>query len=68
MDDFVYPQDSNRLSNGSKFGVAKSVLREVITKSTNVNWGFASYRNPNPTFGASMQGARSACRPSAART
>ena len=55
MDDFVYPEGTSA-TNGSKFGVAKSVLREVITKSEGVNWGFASYRNPNPTFGAAMIG------------
>jgi hypothetical protein len=53
MDDFIYPEGTTAATYGSKLGVAKSVLREVITKSAGtVNWGFASYRNPNPTFGA----------------
>jgi hypothetical protein len=56
MDDFVYPQGTVAATNGSKLGVAKSVLREVITKSDGVNWAFATYRDSNPTFGASMTG------------
>jgi hypothetical protein len=52
MDDFVYPEGTVAATNGSKFGVAKSVLRQVITETKGVNWAFASYRNPNPTFGA----------------
>ena len=51
MDDFVYPQGT-AANNGSKFGIAKSALREVMTTASGVNWAFASYRNPNPTFGA----------------
>ena len=37
---------------GSKLGVAKSVLRQVLTNTAGVNWAFAYYRNPNQTFGA----------------
>ena len=54
MDDFIYPEGTST-AQGSKFGVAKSVLRQVITESSGVNWGFASYQNPNPTFGAAQQ-------------
>ena len=52
MDDFLYPQGTAAGTDGSKLGVAKSVLRQVLTQSQNVNWGFAYYRNPNQTFGA----------------
>ncbi|HSE65007.1 MAG TPA: hypothetical protein VLG15_15485, partial [Thermoanaerobaculia bacterium] len=52
MDDFIYPQGTSD-SRGSKIGVAKSVLREVMARTTGVNWAFAQFRNPNQTFGAS---------------
>ena len=41
---------------GSKLGVAKSVLRQVMTNAVGVNWAFAYYRNPNQTFGAAQTG------------
>ena len=50
MDDFIYPEGTST-ANGSKIGVAKSVLREVLGKATGVNWAFAYYRNPNQKFG-----------------
>jgi hypothetical protein len=53
MDDFLYPQGTFAVV-GSKIGVAKSVIREVLTKTAGVNWGFAYYRNPNQQFGASQ--------------
>ena len=46
MDDFIYPQGTVA-SLGSKLAVAKSVLREVLSKSSNVNWAFSYYRNPD---------------------
>jgi hypothetical protein len=52
MDDFIYPQGTAPSTNGSKIGVAKKVLRQVLSTTKGVNWAFASYRNPNPTFGA----------------
>jgi hypothetical protein len=51
MDDFIYPEGTAD-SFGSKFAIAKSVLRDVMTNTQGVNWAFASYRNPNPRFGA----------------
>ncbi|MEP7132909.1 MAG: hypothetical protein ABI914_07075, partial [Acidobacteriota bacterium] len=56
MDDFLYPQGTAAGTNGSKIGVAKSVLRQVLSTTQNVNWGFAYYRNPNQTFGAAQTG------------
>jgi hypothetical protein len=56
MDDFIYPQGTAAATNGSKIGVAKSVLRQVMSTSQNVNWAFAYYRNPNQTFGAAATG------------
>ena len=50
MDDFIYP-DGTSDSNGSKFAIAKSVLRDVLTNTQGVNWAFASYRNVDPRFG-----------------
>ena len=56
MDDFIYPEAASSTSIGSKLAIAKSVLREVITKSasgaTGINWAFSYYRNPLQTFGA----------------
>ena len=53
MDDFLYPEGTTTVpTEGSKLGVAKSVLREVLSTSQNVNWAFAYYRNPNQQFGA----------------
>jgi hypothetical protein len=51
MDDFIYPQGTVNTA-GSKIGVAKSVLRQVLTNTAGVNWAFSYYRNPNQTFGA----------------
>jgi hypothetical protein len=51
MDDFIYPEGTVA-TEGSKLGVAKSVLRQVMTNTTGVNWAFSYYRNPNQTFGA----------------
>ena len=53
MDDFIYPEGTTD-SNGSKLGIAKSVLRQVMTNAGGVNWAFAYYRNPNQTVGAAM--------------
>src|SRR5215470_13087214 len=53
MDDFLYPQGTFTVV-GSKIGVAKSVLRQVLTTASGVNWSFAYYRNPNQTFGAAQ--------------
>ena len=58
MDDFLYPQGTALGTNGSKIGVAKSVLRQVLSTTLNVNWAFAYYRNPNQTFGAAETGPR----------
>src|SRR5262245_53408136 len=55
MDDFLYPQGTFNVE-GSKLGVAKSVLRQVMTNAVGVNWAFAYYRNPNQTFGAAETG------------
>ena len=60
MDDFIYPEGTVAATPGSKIGVAKSVLRQVMTQSQNVNWAFAYYRNPNQTFGASSANASGA--------
>jgi hypothetical protein len=51
MDDFIYPEGTVPAS-GSKIGIAKSVLREVLTNASGVNWAFTTYRNPFQTFGA----------------
>ena len=51
MDDFIYPEGTVA-TNGSKFAVAKSVLRQVLTTTSGVNWAFSYYRNPDQTFGA----------------
>jgi Neisseria PilC beta-propeller domain len=51
MDDFIYPQGTVN-TVGSKLGVAKSVLRQVLTNTAGVNWAFSYYRNPQQTFGA----------------
>ncbi|HYX19451.1 MAG TPA: hypothetical protein VFA98_01240, partial [Thermoanaerobaculia bacterium] len=51
MDDFIYPEGTVAAS-GSKFAIAKSVLRQVLTNTAGVNWAFATYRNPYQTFGA----------------
>src|SRR5262245_2693417 len=51
MDDFIYPEGTVAAA-GSKFGIAKSVLRQVLTNTAGVNWAFATYRNPYQTFGA----------------
>ena len=53
MDDFLYPQGTFTVE-GSKIGVAKSVLRQVMTNAVGVNWAFSYYRNPNQTFGAAQ--------------
>src|SRR5438445_548923 len=50
MDDFLYPQGTFG-TEGSKLAIAKSVVREVISASRNVNWAFTSYRNPSPRYG-----------------
>ena len=55
MDDFVYPQNAGPTSYGSKIALAKSVIRDVITKSesgSGINWAFSYYRNPNQILGA----------------
>ena len=54
MDDFLYPQGTSTGTSGSKIGAAKSVLREVLSTTAGVNFAFAYYRNPNPTFGAAQ--------------
>jgi hypothetical protein len=58
MDDFFYPQGTHAAGDpiafGSKLGLAKSVLREVITKTAGVNWALTYYRNPNQTYGAQV--------------
>ena len=51
LDDFIYPEGTTA-AVGSKFAVAKRVLRKVMTSAAGVNWAFATYRNPDPTFGA----------------
>src|SRR5258705_13637395 len=51
MDDFIYPQGTSANTNGSKLGVAKSVLRQVLSSTPNVNFAFSYYRNPNPRYG-----------------
>jgi len=60
MDDFFYPQgteaDPPLRTYGSKMGVAKSVIRNVMTTTTGINWAFAYYRNPNQTVGAAKMG------------
>src|SRR5688500_7993204 len=53
MDDFSYPEGTTD-SNGSKLGIAKAVLRQVMTNAGGVNWSFAYYRNPNQTMGAAI--------------
>src|SRR5688572_10517194 len=53
MDDFIYPEGTTD-SNGSKLGIAKAVLRQVMTNAGGVNWSFAYYRNPNQTMGAAI--------------
>ncbi|HEY2797915.1 MAG TPA: hypothetical protein VGK26_08515, partial [Thermoanaerobaculia bacterium] len=59
MDDFVYVENSaavGPVSYGSKLGIAKSVLRDVIAKSatgSGINWAFSYYRNPKQTLGSS---------------
>src|SRR5688572_4366531 len=53
MDDFLCPEGTTD-SNGSKLGIAKAVLRQVMTNAGGVNWAFAYYRNPNQTVGAAM--------------
>lgn len=55
-DDFIYPEGSVKNTFGSKFGVAKSVLRAVISNTAGVNWAFSYYRNPNQTAGAASLG------------
>lgn len=59
MDDFIYPQgtgdSSGNDAQGSKFALAKSVLRQVITSSVGVNWAFTYYKNPTPVMGASWR-------------
>src|SRR5262249_2617543 len=50
MDDFIYPEGTVPAS-GSKFAIAKSVLRQVLTNTAGVNWAFATYRNPYQTLG-----------------
>src|SRR5262249_3398192 len=52
MDDFIYTEGTTAGAFGSKMGVAKSVLREVITNTNGVNWAFSYYRNPNQSMGA----------------
>src|ERR1700674_4604980 len=57
MDDFVYPQGTAPDTYGSKIGVAKKVLRQVITKSSSsVNWAFSRYRNPTQRRGSDAFG------------
>ena len=51
LDDFIYPEGTTT-AVGSKFAVAKRVLRKVMTSAAGVNWAFSTYRNPDPTFGA----------------
>jgi Neisseria PilC beta-propeller domain len=51
MDDFIYPEGTTPAA-GSKFAIAKSVLREVLTNTAGVNWAFTTYRDPYQTFGA----------------
>ena len=61
MDDFVYVENSaavGPVSYGSKLGIAKSVLRDVIAKSatgSGINWAFSYYRNPKQALGPSNQ-------------
>ena len=50
LDDFIYPEGTTS-AVGSKFAVAKRVLRKVMTSAAGVNWAFSTYRNPDPTFG-----------------
>src|SRR5262249_16629010 len=63
MDDFVYVENSaavGPVSYGSKIGIAKSVLRDVIAKSatgSGINWAFSYYRNPKQAIGPSNQDA-----------
>src|SRR4029077_1621859 len=52
MDDFIYTEGTTPGAFGSKMGVAKSVLREVVTNTVGVNWAFSYYRNPNQSMGA----------------
>jgi len=52
MDDFIYPEGTVANTNGSKLAIAKSVVRQVMTNTSGVNWAFSYYRNPNQTFGA----------------
>jgi hypothetical protein len=52
MDDFLYPEGTAVATNGSKLGVARSALRQVLTTTQGVSWAFATFRSPNPTFGA----------------
>src|SRR5215472_12967076 len=52
MDDFIYPEGTTVGTLGSKLGVAKSVLRNVVNNTLGVNWAFSYYRNPNQSFGA----------------
>jgi hypothetical protein len=56
MDDFIYPQGTSPNTNGSKIGVAKSVLRQVLSTTAGVNFAFAYYRKPNPVFGPALVG------------
>ena len=51
MDDFIYTEGTTPGAFGSKLGVAKSVLREVITNTTGVNWAFSYYRKPIQSMG-----------------
>ena len=51
MDDFIYPEGTVA-TEGSRLGVAKSVLRQVMTNTAGVNWAFSYFRNPVQTFGA----------------
>lgn len=51
MDDFIYPEGTT-VASGSKFAIAKSVLRQVMTNTSGVNWAFSYYRNPGQAFGA----------------
>ena len=57
LDDFIYPEGTTA-AVGSKFAVAKRVLRKVMTSAAGVNWAFTTYRNPDPTFGAADTSAR----------
>ena len=45
MDDFIYPEGTVPAS-GSKFAIAKSVLRQVLTNTAGVNWAFAASEPP----------------------